>query len=100
MYQAPGVGLAAPQVGLSLRFFVYDDGDGSGPDAWPTPWCRTSEGSDHRGRGMPVDPQPLLPDGRGRRRVRIDGVDVDGRPVSMLEGEGSSRGSSSTRRTI
>src|SRR3989442_2469093 len=26
MYDAPGVGLAAPQVGGSLRFFVYDDG--------------------------------------------------------------------------
>src|SRR5581483_704147 len=28
MYAAPGVGLAAPQVGISLRFFVYDDGEG------------------------------------------------------------------------
>ena len=23
MYQAPGVGLAAPQVGLAIRFFVF-----------------------------------------------------------------------------
>src|SRR5919109_4289442 len=29
MYDAPGVGLAAPQVGLSLRLFVYDDGQGA-----------------------------------------------------------------------
>ena len=37
MYDAPGVGLAAPQVGLSLRFFVYDDGEGStGAVANPT----------------------------------------------------------------
>ena len=28
MYQAPGIGLAAPQVGVSKRFFVYDYGDG------------------------------------------------------------------------
>jgi peptide deformylase len=27
MYDAPGVGLAAPQVGMSSRFFVYDDGE-------------------------------------------------------------------------
>src|ERR671936_3017841 len=27
MYGAPGVGLAAPQVGISMRFFVYDDGE-------------------------------------------------------------------------
>jgi peptide deformylase len=28
MYQAPGIGLAAPQVGISKRFFVYDYGEG------------------------------------------------------------------------
>ena len=28
MYDAPGVGLAAPQVGVQQRFFVYDVGDG------------------------------------------------------------------------
>ncbi|MGH9022975.1 MAG: peptide deformylase [Acidimicrobiia bacterium] len=30
MYAAPGVGLAAPQVGIQQRFFVYDIGDGPG----------------------------------------------------------------------
>lgn len=28
MYAAPGIGLAAPQVGISQRFFVFDHGDG------------------------------------------------------------------------
>lgn len=28
MYEAPGVGLAAPQVGVQQRFFVYDIGEG------------------------------------------------------------------------
>lgn len=28
MYEAPGVGLAAPQVGVQQRFFVYDVGEG------------------------------------------------------------------------
>jgi len=28
MYAAPGVGLAAPQIGISKRFFVADAGDG------------------------------------------------------------------------
>lgn len=28
MYDAPGVGLAAPQVGVERRMFVYDVGDG------------------------------------------------------------------------
>jgi peptide deformylase len=29
MYAAPGVGLAAPQVGIERRIFVYDIGDGA-----------------------------------------------------------------------
>lgn len=28
MYAAPGVGLAAPQIGIAKRLFVYDAGDG------------------------------------------------------------------------
>lgn len=32
MYEAPGLGLAAPQVGVGKRFFVYDMGD---PDGEP-----------------------------------------------------------------
>jgi peptide deformylase len=31
MYEAPGVGLAAPQVGVQKRFFVYDVADDTGP---------------------------------------------------------------------
>lgn len=30
MYDAPGVGLAAPQIGISRRVFVYDIGEGPG----------------------------------------------------------------------
>ena len=30
MYEAPGIGLAAPQVGVQKRIFVYDWGDGPG----------------------------------------------------------------------
>ncbi|HUY05745.1 MAG TPA: peptide deformylase [Acidimicrobiales bacterium] len=29
MYDAPGVGLAAPQIGVERRLFVYDVGDGA-----------------------------------------------------------------------
>src|SRR5512147_781998 len=27
MYEAPGVGLAGPQVGISMQLFVFDDGE-------------------------------------------------------------------------
>ncbi len=35
MYNAPGVGLAAPQVGISKRLFTYDIGDASDGDVVP-----------------------------------------------------------------
>lgn len=37
MHDAPGIGLAAPQVGISSRLFVYDIGDGTGPKAIVNP---------------------------------------------------------------
>jgi peptide deformylase len=42
MYEAPGVGLAAPQVGVGRRLFVYDYGDG--PDALVNPRIVESSG--------------------------------------------------------
>ena len=37
MYDAPGVGLAAPQIGVSLRIAVFDSGDGLGARAMINP---------------------------------------------------------------
>lgn len=42
MYEAPGIGLAAPQVGISQRFFVYDFGEG--PQALINPVISESDG--------------------------------------------------------
>ncbi len=42
MHAAPGVGLAAPQVGVSKRLFVYDIGDG--PEAVINPEIVESSG--------------------------------------------------------
>src|SRR5829696_8408156 len=44
MYEAPGVGLAAPQVGVQKRMFVYDIQDGSGAKVVVNPVV-----SEHRG---------------------------------------------------
>ncbi|MCX6513130.1 MAG: peptide deformylase [Actinobacteria bacterium] len=43
MYEAPGVGLAANQVGISKRLFVYDIGHG--PEAVVNPQIIESDGS-------------------------------------------------------
>lgn len=42
MYAAPGVGLAAPQIGVEKRLFVYDVGDG--PQTIINPEIRGSDG--------------------------------------------------------
>lgn len=44
MYAAPGVGLAAPQVGVQKRLFVWDIDDGTGPHAIINPEIIESDG--------------------------------------------------------
>jgi peptide deformylase len=44
MYDAPGVGLAAPQVGVQKRFFVYDVNDETGPHVIFNPEVAEAEG--------------------------------------------------------
>jgi peptide deformylase len=42
MYEAPGLGLAAPQVGVQKRLFVYDVGEG--PNVLVNPEIRETDG--------------------------------------------------------
>lgn len=44
MYEAPGVGLAAPQVGIQKRLFVWDLNDGTGAHAVVNPEIVESSG--------------------------------------------------------
>lgn len=44
MYEAPGVGLAAPQIGVGLRVAVFDTGDGLGPRTMINPEIVETEG--------------------------------------------------------
>jgi peptide deformylase len=44
MYDARGVGLAAPQVGIAQRFFVYDVDDDDGPQVLINPRVVEAEG--------------------------------------------------------
>ena len=93
MYAADGVGLAACQVGVDLRVFVFDCPDDSG---------------DHT-VGVVCNPVVTLPEGKNRNLeeaeegclsfpgafidcarpdfARVDGFGVDGSPV-MFEGDG------------
>jgi peptide deformylase len=86
MYDAPGVGLAAPQVGLSLRFFVFDANDGSGSHAVANPLLSELDGEQSDDEGCLSIPGLWYPTPRSLH-ARVDGQDVKGQPVSF-EGEG------------
>jgi peptide deformylase len=86
MYQAPGVGLAAPQIGLPLRFFVYDARDGAERGTVANPVIVESEGEVIEEEGCLSVPSLWYPTARAQRVV-LEGLDVRGRQI-RLEGEG------------
>jgi peptide deformylase len=80
MYDAPGVGLAAPQVGVEKRLFVYDVGDG--PHTLVNPEIVESDGEFAYEEGCLSVPglswQIVRP-----KHVHLTGVDLDGNDVSI-----------------
>lgn len=82
MYKAPGVGLAAPQIGLSLRFFVYDAERGNGPGAIANPLLSEMEGEIVQDEGCLSIPNLWYPTARAER-VRVDGLDLRGDQVTV-----------------
>jgi len=80
MYEAPGVGLAAPQVGVQRRMFVYDVGDG--PGVVLNPAIAESSGEWVYDEGCLSIPglswEVVRP-----KQVRLTGVDLDGNDVDI-----------------
>lgn len=85
MYDSSGVGLAAPQVGVSGRMFVFDDGE-TGPMAVVNPELYDHEGEQDGEEGCLSIPGIYFNVQRAMK-VKVRGRDVDGQPVE-LEGEG------------
>ena len=83
MYAAPGVGLAAPQIGISKRLFVYDVGEG--PGHLINPELTETSGEWEFDEGCLSVPERFWPITRPSF-ARLEGVDVEGEPV-VLEGE-------------
>lgn len=82
MYDAPGVGLAAPQVGVQKRFFVYDLGEGAGGQVLINPVIEESDGEWTFTEGCLSVPG-LSWDIVRPNRVHVTGVDLDGEPVDI-----------------
>lgn len=91
MDAAPGVGLAAPQVGVPLRLFVYSyahdpagprRGIAINPVLWttPTPTGDADEETESEGcLSVPGERYPL----RRAARARLEAVDLDGASVAL-----------------
>ena len=95
MYAAEGVGLAANQIGLDLRVFVYDCPDDEGvrhKGVVVNPKLETSEipetmpDPDDDWEGCLSAPGESYPTGRAKW-AKVTGSDVDGNPIEV-EGTG------------
>jgi peptide deformylase len=83
MYEAPGVGLAAPQIGISRRIFVADIGDG--PFVMANPAIVEARESWTFEEGCLSVPGRFWPIKRPGFAA-AEGVDADGNPV-RVEGD-------------
>ena len=87
MDDAPGVGLAAPQVGISTRLFVYDSGEAGERGALCNPvitWV--SEELVEMEEGCLSIPDAYFPVTRPAS-ITVDGFRTDGSPVTIAATE-------------
>jgi peptide deformylase len=80
MYDEPGLGLAAPQVGVSRRLFVYDIGEG--PEAIVNPVISESRGEWVYEEGCLSVPGLYWEIVRPKE-IHLTGHDLDGNEVSL-----------------
>ncbi|MGH2709931.1 MAG: peptide deformylase [Actinomycetota bacterium] len=87
MHEAPGVGLAAPQVGRPIRLIVFDvgDDDETGPRAVANPVLKNEWGEQMEEEGCLSLPGLYYPVKRAQT-VWAEGFDLDGHAVT-IEGE-------------
>jgi peptide deformylase len=90
MYEAPGVGLAAPQVGVQKRLFVYDLQDGLGARTIVNPVITETSGEWGFEEGCPSVPglswEIVRP-----KVVHLTGYDLEGNEVSIEADEITAR---------
>jgi peptide deformylase len=80
MYEAEGAGLAAPQVGVQKRLFVYDVGDG--PEVMINPTIVEADGEWYHDEGCLSIPGLRLGIIRPKQ-VHISGYNLDGKEISI-----------------
>ena len=90
MYEAPGIGLAAPQVGVAQRFFVYDLEAGDDPKVLINPVISGFDGEWWFDEGCLSIPGQYFEICRPKT-IEVSGVDLDGNDVSFEADELLSR---------
>jgi peptide deformylase len=88
MYAAPGAGLAAPQVGVQKRLFVYDAGDG--PRVIVNPVISEARGEWEYEEGCLSVPGLYWPIVRPKE-VHLTGYDLNGNEISVEADEFEAR---------
>jgi peptide deformylase len=86
MYEEVGIGLAAPQVGISLRLMVVSDNEGRHAYPMINPVITERRGEVTAEEGCLSLPGIFAPVTRSEW-VKVEGQDLDGKPI-VLEGRG------------
>ena len=89
MYRAPGIGLAATQVGRPIRIIVFDTApreEGRNPSFLINPEIIEGEGEQTLEEGCLSVPE-YFSEVKRKARVKVLGLDVKGKPVEIC-GEG------------
>ncbi|MGH9243553.1 MAG: peptide deformylase [Acidimicrobiales bacterium] len=86
LHDAPGIGLAAPQVGVLKRMFVYDIHDGSGPGVVINPVIAGATGEWVYEEGCLSIPG-LYWEVTRAKQVHLTGLDLDGNDISIAADE-------------
>jgi peptide deformylase len=90
MREAPGIGLAAPQIGVQRRLFVYELQDDTGPHVIVNPTISESRGEWEYEEGCLSVPGLAWPIIRPKE-VHLTGFDLDGNEVSIEADELAAR---------
>ncbi len=90
MYDAPGVGLAAPQVGVQKRMFVYDLHDDRGPRTIVNPVISETRGEWTYDEGCLSIPGLAWEIVRPKE-IHLTGRDLDGNEISIEADEYEAR---------
>ena len=90
MYDAPGVGLAAPQVGVQQRLFVYDLHDGEGARAVVNPVIVEADGEWEFEEGCLSVPGLSFNIVRPKT-ILLRGFDIDGKELEIEADEYAAR---------